>query len=125
MIEVVHALFLLLLDIDETILGLRELIRDAQDFAQRASSHLSRAMIPGSHLVQSVALGGDSMGQLRHTFLGGGVRIRHGLLLGVLRHHHRAHAIASVVGSVATRRVNELDRRVEVFAFAFERFAAG
>ena len=33
MVEIVHALFLFLLDIDETILGLREFIRDAQDFA--------------------------------------------------------------------------------------------
>ena len=33
MVEIVHALFFFLLDIDETILGLRELIRDAQDFA--------------------------------------------------------------------------------------------
>ena len=33
MVEIIHALFFFLLDIDETILGLRELIRDAQDFA--------------------------------------------------------------------------------------------
>ena len=64
------------------------------------------------------------MGQLRHTFLGGGIRVRHSLLLSVLRHHHRAHAVALIVGSVATRRVDELDRRVEVFAFVFERFSA-
>ena len=59
-------------------------------------------MIPGSHLVQSVALSGDAVSQLRHTFLGGSVRVRHGLLLSVLRHHHRAHAVALIVASIAT-----------------------
>ena len=99
MIEIVHTLFLFLLDIDETVLGVGELIRNAQDFAQSACAHLPRAVIPGTHLVQSVALSGDAVCQLRHAFVG----VSHGLLLGVLWHHHRALAMAVIAaGIVAT-----------------------
>ena len=58
-------------------------------------------MISGPHLVQSVALGGNILSQLRHSFLSG-VRIGHSFFLGVLWHHDRTHTVTLISGT-ATR----------------------